>query len=143
MPVLGAAVSGGERLCVMVRLHVKPCLPCRDLQRAHRVVAELQAGVCFINNYNVSPVELPFGGYKKSGESCGGAGHQVSGGTVVISPCRPGSQPVGIVTAQGRGCLLPAEVHLGKVCHVGRPPGCERHIYGHHSAGRCRNLGVC
>ncbi|XP_023601627.1 4-trimethylaminobutyraldehyde dehydrogenase [Myotis lucifugus] len=39
----------------------------RDLQRAHRVVAELQAGVCFINNYNVSPVELPFGGYKKSG----------------------------------------------------------------------------
>uniref|UniRef100_H0WTP3 Aldehyde dehydrogenase domain-containing protein n=1 Tax=Otolemur garnettii TaxID=30611 RepID=H0WTP3_OTOGA len=39
----------------------------RDLQRAHRVVAELQAGMCFINNYNVSPVELPFGGYKKSG----------------------------------------------------------------------------
>nr|KAF6315750.1 aldehyde dehydrogenase 9 family member A1 [Pipistrellus kuhlii] len=39
----------------------------RDLQRAHRVVAELQAGVCYINNYNVSPVELPFGGYKKSG----------------------------------------------------------------------------
>eukprot|EP00069_Balaena_mysticetus_P021936 bmy_13966T0 len=39
----------------------------RDIQRAHRVVAELQAGICFINNYNVSPVELPFGGYKKSG----------------------------------------------------------------------------
>ncbi|KAM7053489.1 4-trimethylaminobutyraldehyde dehydrogenase [Molossus nigricans] len=39
----------------------------RDLQRAHRVAAELQAGVCYINNYNVSPVELPFGGYKKSG----------------------------------------------------------------------------
>ncbi|XP_044530800.1 4-trimethylaminobutyraldehyde dehydrogenase [Gracilinanus agilis] len=39
----------------------------RDLQRAHRVVAELQAGVCYINNYNVSPVELPFGGYKMSG----------------------------------------------------------------------------
>uniref|UniRef100_A0A4W2E109 Aldehyde dehydrogenase 9 family member A1 n=1 Tax=Bos indicus x Bos taurus TaxID=30522 RepID=A0A4W2E109_BOBOX len=39
----------------------------RDIQRAHRVVAELQAGMCFINNYNVSPVELPFGGYKKSG----------------------------------------------------------------------------
>uniref|UniRef100_F6RRP5 Aldehyde dehydrogenase domain-containing protein n=1 Tax=Monodelphis domestica TaxID=13616 RepID=F6RRP5_MONDO len=41
--------------------------PSRDLQRAHRVVAELQAGVCYINNYNVSPVELPFGGYKMSG----------------------------------------------------------------------------
>jgi len=39
----------------------------RDIQRAHRVVARLQAGMCFINNYNVSPVELPFGGYKKSG----------------------------------------------------------------------------
>ncbi|XP_051855060.1 4-trimethylaminobutyraldehyde dehydrogenase [Antechinus flavipes] len=39
----------------------------RDIQRAHRVVAELQAGVCYINNYNVSPVELPFGGYKMSG----------------------------------------------------------------------------
>lgn len=69
--VLVAAVSGGERPCVTVRLQVKPCLPCRDLQRAHRVVAELQAGVCFVNNYNVSPVELPFGGYKKSGESWG------------------------------------------------------------------------
>ena len=43
----------------------------RDIQLAHRVVAELQAGMCFINNYNVSPVELPFGGYKKSGEELG------------------------------------------------------------------------
>lgn len=32
------------------------------------MAAELQAGTCYINNYNVSPVELPFGGYKKSGE---------------------------------------------------------------------------
>ncbi|XP_038614028.1 4-trimethylaminobutyraldehyde dehydrogenase [Tachyglossus aculeatus] len=39
----------------------------RDLQRAHRVVAGLQAGTCYINNYNVTPVELPFGGYKMSG----------------------------------------------------------------------------
>uniref|UniRef100_A0A2H6N210 Aldehyde dehydrogenase domain-containing protein n=1 Tax=Micrurus carvalhoi TaxID=3147026 RepID=A0A2H6N210_9SAUR len=39
----------------------------RDIQRAHRVAAGLQAGMCFINNYNVSPVELPFGGYKMSG----------------------------------------------------------------------------
>ena len=34
-----------------------------------RLAAELQAGTCYINNYNVSPVELPFGGYKKSGEA--------------------------------------------------------------------------
>lgn len=43
---------------------------CRDIQKAHRVVAALQAGMCFINNYNISPVELPFGGYKSSGELC-------------------------------------------------------------------------
>lgn len=28
--------------------------------------------MCFINNYNISPVELPFGGYKMSGELCFG-----------------------------------------------------------------------
>jgi betaine-aldehyde dehydrogenase len=39
----------------------------RDLQRAHRVVARLQAGTCWINNYNITPVEVPFGGYKQSG----------------------------------------------------------------------------
>jgi len=39
----------------------------RDLARAHRVVAQLQAGVCWINNYNLTPVELPFGGFKQSG----------------------------------------------------------------------------
>ena len=39
----------------------------RDLSRAHRVVAELQAGTCWINNYNLTPVELPFGGMKNSG----------------------------------------------------------------------------
>ena len=39
----------------------------RDLARAHRVVAALQAGVCWINNYNITPVEIPFGGAKQSG----------------------------------------------------------------------------
>ena len=38
-----------------------------DLTRAHRVIAELQAGTCWINHYNVTPVELPFGGVKLSG----------------------------------------------------------------------------
>lgn len=33
-------------------------------------MAALKAGMCFINNYNISPVELPFGGYKSSGEQC-------------------------------------------------------------------------
>ena len=38
-----------------------------DLARAHRVVEQLQAGVCWINNFNLAPVELPWGGYKQSG----------------------------------------------------------------------------
>ncbi len=38
-----------------------------DLARAHRVIARLQAGTCWINAYNVTPVELPFGGVKGSG----------------------------------------------------------------------------
>ena len=39
----------------------------QDLTRAHRVIANLQAGTCWINHYNVTPVELPFGGVKLSG----------------------------------------------------------------------------
>jgi len=39
----------------------------RDLPRGHRVIAELQAGTCWINSFNLTPVELPFGGYKQSG----------------------------------------------------------------------------
>lgn len=38
-----------------------------DIQRAHRVVAKLEAGTTWINNYNVTPIEMPFGGYKQSG----------------------------------------------------------------------------
>lgn len=39
----------------------------RDISRAHRVVAQLQAGTCWINAYNLTPVEMPFGGVKASG----------------------------------------------------------------------------
>ncbi len=39
----------------------------RDIARAHRVIAQLDAGTCWINNYNVTPVEIPFGGVKQSG----------------------------------------------------------------------------
>ena len=38
-----------------------------DLTRAHRVIAQLQAGTCWINHYNITPIELPFGGVKMSG----------------------------------------------------------------------------
>lgn len=43
---------------------------CRDVRRAHRVVQHLKAGCCFINNYNITPVEVPFGGFKMSGTLC-------------------------------------------------------------------------
>ncbi|KAJ8314370.1 hypothetical protein KUTeg_008931 [Tegillarca granosa] len=39
----------------------------KDLQRAHRVASSLEAGSLYVNNYNVYPVGVPFGGYKKSG----------------------------------------------------------------------------
>ncbi len=39
----------------------------RDITRAHRVVSKLQAGTCWINAYNLAPVEVPFGGVKASG----------------------------------------------------------------------------
>ncbi len=39
----------------------------RDLERAHRVVAALQAGIVWVNTYNLTPIEMPFGGYKQSG----------------------------------------------------------------------------
>ncbi|WP_299732105.1 betaine-aldehyde dehydrogenase [uncultured Endozoicomonas sp.] len=39
----------------------------RDIRRAHRVIERLQAGICWINSYGLSPVEMPVGGYKQSG----------------------------------------------------------------------------
>jgi betaine-aldehyde dehydrogenase len=39
----------------------------RDIQRAHRVIAALEAGTCWINTYNLTPIAVPFGGYKRSG----------------------------------------------------------------------------
>ena len=38
-----------------------------DFSRAHRVIARLQAGICWINTWGASPAEMPVGGYKQSG----------------------------------------------------------------------------
>ncbi|SFL89756.1 aldehyde dehydrogenase family protein [Geodermatophilus ruber] len=38
-----------------------------DLGRAHRVAAQLEAGMIWVNTYGVLDVSLPFGGYKASG----------------------------------------------------------------------------
>jgi len=39
----------------------------RDLKRAHRMAAELQAGSVWVNTYNAFDSGSPFGGYKQSG----------------------------------------------------------------------------
>jgi len=39
----------------------------KDLSKAHRIAAELQAGTVWINCHNIFDAALPFGGYKQSG----------------------------------------------------------------------------
>ena len=39
----------------------------RDIQKAHRMASQLQAGTVWINCYNIFDAALPFGGYKMSG----------------------------------------------------------------------------
>ena len=38
-----------------------------DLKRAHRVIGQLQAGICWLNTWGESPAQMPVGGYKQSG----------------------------------------------------------------------------
>ncbi|WP_341938164.1 betaine-aldehyde dehydrogenase [Marinimicrobium sp. C2-29] len=38
-----------------------------NLTRGHRMVDQLEAGICWINHYNITPIEMPFGGVKQSG----------------------------------------------------------------------------
>lgn len=37
------------------------------LNRAHRVIQRLEAGICWVNTWGDSPAEMPVGGYKESG----------------------------------------------------------------------------
>lgn len=39
----------------------------QNFSRAHRVAKQIQAGIVWINEYNITPAEIPFGGYKQSG----------------------------------------------------------------------------
>lgn len=45
----------------------------RDIKRAHRVAAAMQAGTVWVNTYNMYDTTTPFGGYKASGfgRECG------------------------------------------------------------------------
>ncbi|MCB1202385.1 MAG: betaine-aldehyde dehydrogenase [Leptospiraceae bacterium] len=38
-----------------------------DITRMQRMIDQLHAGMVWINNYNITPVEMPFGGTKQSG----------------------------------------------------------------------------
>lgn len=38
-----------------------------DIRKAHRVIHQIEAGICWINAYGASPSEMPVGGYKLSG----------------------------------------------------------------------------
>ncbi|WNN46319.1 MULTISPECIES: betaine-aldehyde dehydrogenase [Winslowiella] len=39
----------------------------RSLDRAHRVIHQLEAGICWVNTWGESPAPMPVGGYKQSG----------------------------------------------------------------------------
>lgn len=39
----------------------------KNINRAHRVINQLEAGICWINSWGDSPAEMPVGGYKESG----------------------------------------------------------------------------
>ncbi len=38
-----------------------------NIHRAHRVIHQLEAGICWINTWGESPAQMPVGGYKQSG----------------------------------------------------------------------------
>lgn len=38
-----------------------------DLKRAHRVIGQIQAGICWLNTWGESPAQMPVGGFKQSG----------------------------------------------------------------------------
>lgn len=40
---------------------------CPDISRAHRIIHQLEAGICWINTWGDSPAVMPVGGYKQSG----------------------------------------------------------------------------
>ena len=38
-----------------------------DIVKAHRIIHQIEAGICWINTWGESPAEMPVGGYKHSG----------------------------------------------------------------------------
>lgn len=40
---------------------------CPDLKQAHRMIGQIEAGICWLNTWGESPAQMPVGGYKQSG----------------------------------------------------------------------------
>ena len=47
--------------------HTQTFINYRDISRAHRVIKKIKAGACYVNTYNMYPIQIPFGGHKMSG----------------------------------------------------------------------------
>ena len=58
-----------------------------DLARGHRVTRQFQAGTCYINNFTLTPVGVPFGGYKMSGIGRENSKHPIEYYSQVKSVC--------------------------------------------------------
>ncbi len=41
---------------------------CNNIKRSHYLANNLESGIVWINNYNITPIEIPFGGVKESGQ---------------------------------------------------------------------------
>jgi betaine-aldehyde dehydrogenase len=68
----------------------------QDLNRAHRVIHQLQAGICWINTWGESPAAMPVGGYKQSGVG----------------------RENGLMTLQNYTCVKSIQVELGNYTSV-------------------------
>lgn len=55
------------RLLYVTSLWISGGVFTQNLQKAHRVSDALEAGSVWINTFNLTPSEVPFGGFKKSG----------------------------------------------------------------------------
>ncbi|PIE46213.1 MAG: betaine-aldehyde dehydrogenase [Gammaproteobacteria bacterium] len=70
-PVMSVMTFNDEAAVIKAANHTELGLAAgvftRDISRAHRVIAQLQAGICWINSWGASPAEMPVGGYKQSG----------------------------------------------------------------------------
>ena len=101
----------------------------RDLARAHRVIARLDAGTTWINAYNLTPVEAPFGGVKASRprpRERPRRARALEPGQVGLRRHRPGRGAVlrrhRMITVHGRATSLNVQAVMWTIAELGLPP---------------------